>query len=183
MDPQKYHDSTIITNMCFDLLQDFNFSFRIDCDATSVTYSEYTDPECKNERRYGLPDGEDLFRIDEGCDDPWDLNAYVNVSECDDANYNGGGSAGKVASYNYTDCEWFGSNDTNAPIYPVDVCTAHSHVDELDNLELYSTKLECNSIDQVMEQYEYNNTDCAGAPYNTIQFKKGIFVYIYIHYI
>eukprot|EP00486_Rosalina_sp_Unknown_P016885 CAMPEP_0201587400 /NCGR_PEP_ID=MMETSP0190_2-20130828/143504_1 /ASSEMBLY_ACC=CAM_ASM_000263 /TAXON_ID=37353 /ORGANISM="Rosalina sp." /LENGTH=73 /DNA_ID=CAMNT_0048037377 /DNA_START=72 /DNA_END=289 /DNA_ORIENTATION=- len=72
-------------------------SFKIDCDANSVTYSEYMDPECKIERRYGLPDGEDLFRVDEGCDDPFAWNAYVQVSECDDADYIGGGSGGKAA--------------------------------------------------------------------------------------
>ena len=180
MDTQRYHETAIITNICVDLIEEYNMSFRINCDANSVTYSEYSDPECQIERRYGLPDGEDLFRIDEGCDDPFDLNAYVQISECDDANYNGGGSRGKVASHNYTDCEWFGSNTTNAPISPVGVCTAYSHLDELNHSNLYSAKLECDYINGVMLQYEYNNTECSGTPYHVTTFQKGIDNYLNI---
>ena len=46
MDTASYQESTIITNLCIDLIEGFNYSFRIDCDANSVTYSEYIDTEC-----------------------------------------------------------------------------------------------------------------------------------------
>eukprot|EP01084_Bolivina_argentea_P239221 402097_1 len=68
----------------------------------------------------------------------------------------------------YSSCNWFGNN-TNIPLYPIDVCTSHSHETELDGLWLYSTKLHCNNNDELL-QFEYNNTNCQGSAYNTMNY-------------
>eukprot|EP01083_Nonionella_stella_P049883 132863_1 len=65
-----------------------------------------------------------------------------------------------ISSIDYLTCTWFG-NRTNAPIYPIDVCTTHSHQTESNTLSLYSTKLECNGNGEVI-QFEWNNTECSG---------------------
>eukprot|EP01084_Bolivina_argentea_P174540 302331_1 len=75
-----------------------------------------------------------------------------------------------LSSKDYTNCKWFG-NQTNAPIYPIGVCTAHSHETELDNLSLYSTKLECNDQGEVT-RFEWNNTECSGTAYNNATYCK-----------
>ena len=82
----------------------------------------------------------------------------------------------------YSDCKWFGGNYTEAPFYPIDVCESHSHENELDGLYLYSTRLECGDNGELY-QYEWNDTDCNGSPYNTITYLKGISIYIYVNYI
>eukprot|EP01084_Bolivina_argentea_P239218 402094_1 len=81
-DKQKYHEISIVTNICIDLMEEFNVSFYIDCSAHHVSYEEFNDINCKTK----IP-GNDNFTITEGCDDPFDLNAYVQIAECDDANY------------------------------------------------------------------------------------------------
>eukprot|EP01084_Bolivina_argentea_P239219 402095_1 len=82
-DKQKYHEISIVTNICIDLMEEFNVSFYIDCSAHHVSYEEFNDINCKTK----IP-GNDNFTITEGCDDPFDLNAYVQIAECDDANVN-----------------------------------------------------------------------------------------------
>ena len=77
-----------------------------------------------------------------------------------------------LSSKDYSDCTWFG-NRTNAPKYPTGVCTAHSHESELDGLDLYSTKMECNDFGE-LTQFEWDNTECDGPSYNTKVYRKGI---------
>eukprot|EP01083_Nonionella_stella_P170237 578929_1 len=70
----------------------------------------------------------------------------------------------------YSDCKWFG-NRTNVPLFPIDVCSAHSHETELDGLTLYSTRMECTDNGE-LNQYEWDNTDCADLPYHTQTYRK-----------
>lgn len=82
-DTQKYHEVTVITNLCIDLLDIYGFSFMFDCSAREVTYSEYTDSDCK----VPTSEDDDIFRVEEGCDDVFNISAFVQIAECEDAHY------------------------------------------------------------------------------------------------
>merc|ERR1712233_261343 len=72
----------MVTNICIDYITEYNRSYFIDCNANSITYSVYIDSECKIKSS-----DDDQFIIEEGCDDVFDINAYVQIAECEDANY------------------------------------------------------------------------------------------------
>merc|ERR1712233_72261 len=75
----------MVTNICIDYITEYNRSYFIDCNANSITYSVYIDSECKIKSS-----DDDQFIIEEGCDDVFDINAYVQIAECEDANYKKG---------------------------------------------------------------------------------------------
>jgi len=81
-DTNAYHEFSVVTNICIDLIEEYNISFIIDCTAKKITYTEYNDSECTQRAV-----ANDYFEIVEGCDDPYDLNAYVQIAECEDAHF------------------------------------------------------------------------------------------------
>eukprot|EP00485_Elphidium_margaritaceum_P008758 CAMPEP_0202702028 /NCGR_PEP_ID=MMETSP1385-20130828/15066_1 /ASSEMBLY_ACC=CAM_ASM_000861 /TAXON_ID=933848 /ORGANISM="Elphidium margaritaceum" /LENGTH=312 /DNA_ID=CAMNT_0049359585 /DNA_START=135 /DNA_END=1073 /DNA_ORIENTATION=- len=80
-DMKKFHEIALVTNICIDMMEEYNISVYLDCTARKVSYTEYNDSECTVRS-----EANDYFEINEGCDDPYDLNAYFQVAECEDAN-------------------------------------------------------------------------------------------------
>ena len=81
-DKRKYHEISMVTNICIDHIAEYNRSYFVDCTANSITYSVYTDAECKIKSSE-----DDQFVIEEGCDDVFDIDSYIQIAECEDANY------------------------------------------------------------------------------------------------
>lgn len=81
-DTSKYHEISVVTNLCIDLVAEYGYSFLIDCTAKEVTYSEFNDTACKVPKN-----DDDLFVIEEGCDDVFNISAFIQVAECEDAHY------------------------------------------------------------------------------------------------
>merc|ERR1712087_1029478 len=82
-DQRLYHEISLVTNICIDLIDEYGLSVMVDCDAQSVRYVEYSDAECTQQT---TPD-EEVFVVREGCDDVFDIDAYIQIAECDDAQY------------------------------------------------------------------------------------------------
>eukprot|EP01084_Bolivina_argentea_P158511 276109_1 len=78
IDPNIYEEYAFVTNVCIDL-DVVNMRFYLDCDAKSVTFKTFSDDDCSEEINSTV--------ISEGCDDPFDWNLYVQIAECEDADY------------------------------------------------------------------------------------------------
>eukprot|EP01084_Bolivina_argentea_P151846 264993_1 len=78
IDTHNFEETSFITNWCMDLSGAFgeDYSYYIDCDASSVEFTSFSDDSCSQK--------DNSTEIVEGCDDPFSWNAYVQIAQCND---------------------------------------------------------------------------------------------------